>query len=281
MTAIYREVKALQEDLKENGFYGAEPTGRYDQATHDAIKALVASGKLGDPVPIPDPTEDAYGKVIAAVAIELRYSDAAAEAIRTAYSEWAREVQNSKTAAVPAVPAKPTAQPAQPAQPAIPEAEVQKAVMALEVLLSRTGFLTGEPDGVYGADVETAFGNWATATKTTIDEYLAMAPGPMKRAIKVARDAYIAAGGQAAKPPAALATIKPPVEAPAPQIVTTSAKPIPSWILWGGAALVVGGVVWWFWRKRKTQTSPMGGDIDEDIPEEGSSESACPCKNKG
>lgn len=401
MTAVYREVKALQEDLQKEGFYKGAISGRYDDATHEAVKAIVASGKLGDPVTIPDPAEDAYGKVVAAVAEEMKFSLSSAEAVRSAYSEWAREVQTrGGSSAAPLSPiveerrkgpttfppqAKPqvledlgvgfssriagavrktggggtgsasaavvvqrlqtvltraslytgsidgkyttpvelgfqkfakgmgttvaailagganprlnmnaadiqalkaaraaafqavaallralgpqgqavvalqtvlrraglyagaldgkytaavetafqqwaartgTTIEAYLASPGLPKVkqgvaaaraaagftttagtgtgagigtsvDTGKAVTQLQILLRNGGFISGEPDGIYEVNLEMAFGNWAVSTSTTIDAFLATSPGPLKNAIKQARDAYLASGGQA------------------------------------------------------------------------------------
>lgn len=491
-SAIYREVKQFQEELHKAGVYTGEITGRYDRATHEAVRALMASGKLGDPVPVPDPAEDTYGSVIAAVAEEMKFSPTAAESIRTAYSEFAREIQaasagptassvrsrpqvledigqvgafrprgfapgtrvgngvngvqelkkrltawgffrgpidnnygvlleqslqkfaksknttvekllsggaesgylqmtpaaitevrSARQAAAQAVASAvrslgpqgqavlllqltlkkaglytgPTdgkysaaveaafqqwasrngttveAYLASPGQPAVKRAVAsaraaagfgstgtaandvssQRAVYALQTLLKKAGYISGDPDGIYEVNLEMAFGNWAAAANTTIDEFLSTRPGPLKQGIKRARDAYLASGGQAyptgigqvtAEQPAQEKTVQqqqqqteqetvpesalpsapeipeaaPETQAivPVPTTVKTAARQRPVWQKWfiyGAIAAVVGGMLWWYWRRK---TAAVMGIEDENTEYEDKTE-GCPC----
>ena len=286
-SSIYREVKIFQEELQTQGAYSGPLTGRYDEATHQAVKALVASGKLGTPVNVPDPAEDTRGLTVAAVADEMRFSPMAIEAIRTAYSEWASEI-----AAAPHPQPSNYAVPENGKQPADPE----KAVNALQTLLKQGGFLSGDPDGVYESNLELAFGIWATRGNTTIDKFLASKPGLLKMGIKQARDKFLADGGQAyveegkegeeaesapVKAGSEMVVAKPEA-APEAGIAKAANPSRPTWQKWaiyGTIAAAVGGIIWWYWRKRKMAEAMMG-DIDEDIEDLDDTDEECPCARK-
>jgi hypothetical protein len=198
MTAVYREVKILQEDLKDNNAYNGPITGRFDLATFNGIKALINSGKLGPPIELPEPNEDAYGSVVAAVADELNYMPSAVNAVRSAYSEWARGAQSMYV--TPAVLSDFGSQ----------DPAVTGAVMTLQTVLSATStgtanrpsnepFYNGPVDGVYTAAVEAGFRPWVARTGFDLTALLrgditiptSGFTGPVLRAISSARNAFL------------------------------------------------------------------------------------------
>jgi peptidoglycan hydrolase-like protein with peptidoglycan-binding domain len=190
MTAVYREVKILQEDLKDNDAYNGPITGRFDLATFNGVKALVNSGKLGVPVEIPDPSEDTYGSVIAAVADELNYMPSAVNAVRSAYSEWAREVQNMYTG--------PVVLSDLGAEAATIIADPASSVRLLKGLLAKAKLLYKEPiDGNYTVATENAFRQWIGSAGLDMLALLGGSPEfpnigltkPVLRAINTARNA--------------------------------------------------------------------------------------------
>ena len=197
MTAVYKEVKILQEDLKDNDAYNGPITGRFDLATFNGIKALINSGKLGDPVEVPDPSEDTYGSVIAAFADELNYMPAAVNAVRTAYSEWAREAQNMYT--TPAVLSDFSGE-------VEVQADVTRSVRVLQGVLTRGGWIKDRPreglyqgplDGNYTVALENAFRTWISIGDVNMLELLGGniefprlgLTRPVLRAINTARNA--------------------------------------------------------------------------------------------
>ena len=194
MTAVYREVKILQEDLKDNDAYNGPITGRFDLATFNGIRTLINSGKLGPPIELPDPSEDAYGSVVAAVADELNYMPSAVNAVRSAYSEWARGAQSMYV--TPAVLSDFGGQ----------DPAVTGAVMTLQTILSRKGWLSNRPqeplykgpvDGNYTTAVENGFRQFAAIARVDMAGLLQGTPefprdgltGPVLRAISSARNA--------------------------------------------------------------------------------------------
>ena len=198
MTAVYREVKILQEDLKDNNAYNGPITGRFDLATFNGIRTLINSGKLGPPIELPDPSEDAYGSVVAAVADELNYMPSAVNAVRSAYSEWARGAQSMYV--TPAVLSDFGSQ----------DPAVTGAVMTLQTVLSATStgtanrpsnepFYNGPVDGVYTAAVEAGFRPWVARTGFDLTALLrgditiptSGFTGPVLRAISSARNAFL------------------------------------------------------------------------------------------
>ena len=198
MTAVYREVKILQEDLKDNDAYNGPITGRFDLATFNGIRTLINSGKLGPPIELPDPSEDAYGSVVAAVADELNYMPSAVNAVRSAYSEWARGAQSMYV--TPAVLSDFGSQ----------DPAVTGAVMTLQTVLSATStgtanrpsnepFYNGPVDGVYTAAVEAGFRPWVARTGFDLTALLrgditiptSGFTGPVLRAISSARNAFL------------------------------------------------------------------------------------------